>query len=227
MGDNSIVLVPRLDVLPASQRRLWDELAQTPDSFTLYGGTAIALRLGHRFSVDFDFFSRDSFTPHHLMANISYLAGATPRQSSANTLTVTVDRGGPVQVSFFGNLTFKTVAPAEQVEGPGIRVASLLDLAGMKVAVITQRAEVKDYVDIHALLTQARINLPTMLSAGAVIYGTEFNPLIALKALTHYGDPALAELPPGIRKNLLAAARQVNLEQLPAPASVHAGGVEA
>jgi hypothetical protein len=48
---------PRLDVLPATQRRLWPELRGVPPQFVLYGGTALALRLGHRHSVDFDFFS--------------------------------------------------------------------------------------------------------------------------------------------------------------------------
>lgn len=47
---------PRLDVLPEAQRRLWEELCAVPDEFTLYGGTALALHLGHRQSVDFDFF---------------------------------------------------------------------------------------------------------------------------------------------------------------------------
>ena len=49
---------PRMDMLPPAQRRLWPELRRAPGlGFTLYGGTAIALRLGHRTSVDFDFFS--------------------------------------------------------------------------------------------------------------------------------------------------------------------------
>ncbi len=48
---------PRLDILPAPQRRLWTELHEVPRNFVLYGGTAIALRLGHRQSIDFDFFS--------------------------------------------------------------------------------------------------------------------------------------------------------------------------
>jgi hypothetical protein len=47
---------PRLDMLPKPQQNLWPELAQTPRDFALYGGTAIALRLGHRQSVDCDFF---------------------------------------------------------------------------------------------------------------------------------------------------------------------------
>jgi len=49
---------PRLDILPDSQRTLWPSLAPLQQlRFVLYGGTAIALRLGHRVSVDFDFFS--------------------------------------------------------------------------------------------------------------------------------------------------------------------------
>jgi hypothetical protein len=48
---------PRLDVLPPSQVALWPDLRAVRESFVLYGGTALALRLGHRASVDFDFFS--------------------------------------------------------------------------------------------------------------------------------------------------------------------------
>jgi hypothetical protein len=64
------VFTPRLDVLPAGQRLLWPELVQTPSHFTLYSGTAIALRLGHRQSVDFDFFTRKSFEPYERAALI-------------------------------------------------------------------------------------------------------------------------------------------------------------
>ena len=58
---------PRLDILPAAQRKLWPELKPVQQQgFVLYGGTAIALRLGHRQSVDFDFFSsRPSTRPNY------------------------------------------------------------------------------------------------------------------------------------------------------------------
>ncbi len=48
--------IPRLDILPLPQRRLWAELSAVPPEFVLYDGTALALHLGHRESVDFDFF---------------------------------------------------------------------------------------------------------------------------------------------------------------------------
>jgi Nucleotidyl transferase AbiEii toxin, Type IV TA system len=209
------MLNPRLEILPQAQQNLWPELAQTPPDFTLYGGTAIALRLGHRFSVDFDFFSTQPFVPAALKEAVPYLDGSIIRQSAANTLTVSVERGGPVQLSYFGGLRIGQVEAAETVAGPRFAVSSLLDLAGMKVAVVTQRAEVKDYLDIHALLTEGRFDLATMLAAAAIIYGDEFNPLIALKAISYHDDPALADLSPGIRSDLLAAVRATRADTLP------------
>jgi hypothetical protein len=54
---------PNLSVLPEPQRQLWAELRNTPKTLVLYGGTALALRLGHRQLEDFDFFSNTSFHP--------------------------------------------------------------------------------------------------------------------------------------------------------------------
>jgi hypothetical protein len=157
------VFTPHLDVLLEPQRKLWPELAGTPDHSILYGGTAIALRLGHRRSVDFVFFSPVTFEPHSLLKTVPYLKDATVRKSAPNDLAVTVDRGGPVQLSFFGNFDLGQVAEPELAEGSGIKVASLIDLAGMKAAVVTQRAEAKDYLDIDALLTKSGLPLANML----------------------------------------------------------------
>jgi hypothetical protein len=211
----SNVFSPRVDMLPAAQKRLWPELVDTPDHFTLYGGTAIALHLGHRQSVDFDFFTMLGFEPHSLLKGLPYLGGAVVRKSAANNLTVTVDRGGPVQLSFFGGLGLGQVAPAELADGPRLRVAALVDLAGTKAAVVTQRAEVRDYLDIHALLTKAKISLPKMLAAGAIIYGTEFNPLLSLKAISYHDDLALADLPRDVRRALIEAVQATDPQKLP------------
>jgi Nucleotidyl transferase AbiEii toxin, Type IV TA system len=62
-------LSPHLEILPAAQRQLWNEFNQVPGEFTLYGGTAIALQLGHRQSVDFDFFGNRAFDPAKLQAS--------------------------------------------------------------------------------------------------------------------------------------------------------------
>ncbi|MGL4487898.1 MAG: nucleotidyl transferase AbiEii/AbiGii toxin family protein [Rhizobiaceae bacterium] len=206
---------PQLHILPSSQRTLWDELSSTPDTMTLYGGTAIALRLGHRNSVDFDFFSELPFTPSKLLEEIPYLKNAVVLQSAANTLTARVERDGPVQLSYFGNIRMGQIhAPDYAAEGH-IKIASLIDLAATKVAVATQRAELKDYLDIHALLTTGAIPLPDMLSAAAILYGPQFNALIALKAISYHDDANLADLPQTIRLDLIKAVRSVPVDNLP------------
>lgn len=211
---------PRLDILPAAQRRLWPELSATPEAFTLYGGTAIALRLGHRPSVDFDFFAAESFQPDELLQKVPYLKGGTIRQSSRDTLTVTIERGGPVQISFFGGINHGQVEAPERARGPNIKVASLIDLAGYKVSVVQQRAELKDYIDVHTLLTKARMPLDKMIAAGKVIYGKQFNPLIALKALAYHNDLGLAELSREMRRDLITAIQQTDPQRLPKLAAV-------
>ena len=93
-----------------------------------------------------------------------------------------------------------------------LHVASLLDIAGTKMAVVQKRAEVKDYLDVDALLRHG-IDLPEALAAGRVIYGSRFNPLITLTALSFYDD---VPLPPGeVKDRLRAAVVAVDIGKMP------------
>jgi hypothetical protein len=171
------------------------------------------LHLGHRASVDFDFFSNTPFDPDELARNLSYLKGAERVQVAPNTLTCRVDRDGPVLVSFFGALGLGQVTASEAVRGLPLQVASLLDIAGTKAAVVQKRAEVKDYLDLDALL-QHGIGLPAILAAGEVVYGRSFNPLVTLKALCYFND--VPTLPVAERARLSAAVAEVDVTRLPA-----------
>jgi hypothetical protein len=206
------VFQARLDILPPAQLALWPELDATPEHFTLYGGTALALRLGHRNSVDFDFFSDAAFDPDTLARGVPYLVGAERVQVASHTLTCRVERGGPVLVSFFGNLGLGQAAAREHAEGSKVQVASLLDIAGTKAAVVQRRAEARDYLDIDALIRHG-IELPQLLAAGAVVYGRSFNPLITLKALSYFDD--VPTLPTEVRERLKVAVEAVDPTQLP------------
>jgi hypothetical protein len=207
-------MIPRLDILPPSQRALWRELAAIPPDFVLYGGTALALRLGHRTSEDFDFFSNQSFQPDELERRTPFLAGSTRLQSSPNTLVSLVDRNGPVKVSFFGGLTLRRVQDPEKLEDPGFAVASLLDLAATKVKAVQDRAEAKDYIDVSRLLEEG-IDLSRALGAAVAVYGTVFNPLLSLKALSYFADGDLSSLSDTIRSKLIGAVSKVDPDQIP------------
>lgn len=203
-----------LGILPEPQRLLWPELKATPAHFVLYGGTAIALKLVHRRSVDFDFFAFKSIEPHQLLSEVPYLQGSTVVQNAPNTLSVIVDRNGSVRVSFFGLPNMGYVKEPESADN-GIKIASLIDLAGTKVSTVQQRAEARDYVDIDALITKCDITLPTALAAAKAIYGKQFNPQITLKALSYFEDIGLCELPEDVKHRLIKAVREVDLDRLP------------
>ena len=215
-GCMTIDFIPRLDILPPPQKRLWDELATVPVEFVLYGGTAIALHLGHRESVDFDFFGNKSLDPARLVPAIPFLSDATVTQREPNTFSCSVDREGAVKLSFFGLPGLPRLLPPHVAPGNGLQIASLLDLAGMKASVVQMRAEAKDYIDIDALLTDGGIDLPTALASARAIYGSQFNPQSTLKALCYYEDGNLRSLPRDTKDRLVRAVGTVDLDRLPA-----------
>lgn len=165
--------------------------------------------------MDFDFFGTRHFDPATLAASVPFMAAATITQRAPNTLGGIVDRGGPVNVSFFGVPGIRRLMPPHASPGNRLKVASLLDLAGTKAAVVQQRAEAKDYADIDAILQDGRIDLPTALASAKAIYGPQFNPQITLKALSYFGEGNLRRLLKPIQDRLARAAREVDLDRLP------------
>jgi hypothetical protein len=205
---------PKLEILPAAQRSLWGELKQTPQNFVLYGGTAMALRLGHRQSDDFDFFTNEGFEPSALLHSLPYLKGARVDQRGDNTLTVVVDRTGPVKLSFFGDVRMNHVDEPDLSPNNEVQIASLLDLTATKLKTVQQRAEAKDYRDISVAL-ESGIVLSRAIAAARGIYGRSFNAMATLKALTYFGDGNLESLPLNTQERLRTAAESVKLEALP------------
>lgn len=208
------MFTPKLEILPPAQRRLWDELRHTPEHFVLYGRTALALRLAHRSSEDFDFFSNYSFAPDSLRKAIPCLHDAEMSQFQANTLTAIVDRDGPVKVSFYGGLALNRIQDPDLTPDNRIQIASLLDVAATKLATIQQRAQARDYEDIAAIIA-AGISLSEALAAASTAFGKQFNGALSLKALTYFADGDLPQLKSGTQEQLRSLAAQVNLKEIP------------
>jgi len=211
---------PRLDILPESQRRLWPELDAIPSEFVLYGGTGLALQLGHRVSEDFDFFSSSNFDPDRLRSRLPFFRNLDPTDSDTwvqrkpDNLEAFVNRGGLVKLAFFGGLdTLQRVEDPRRAIGSRVQVASLVDLAGMKMRVIQVRANWKDYVDIHALVSYG-IDVPTGLAAAKAI-DRSFDVAISIRALQFYGDGTLDRVPVAIQRDLTRLAQKVDLAKLP------------
>jgi hypothetical protein len=148
-------LEPNFDVLPAAQKEIWTSLAPAPFlNFVLYGGTAVALHLGHRESLDFDFFRSDSLDKDQVRANFQFVRGAAVLQDAPETLVVLAEMpAGCVKVSFFGGIGFGRINdPLLTCDGT-LLVASLDDLMVTKLKATLDRAEAKDYRDIAEMIS--------------------------------------------------------------------------
>jgi hypothetical protein len=212
-----------LGILPPAQLYFWDRVAGTvPADFVLYGGTAVALRFGHRQSVGFDFFTDRPFGFDDLAGAMPAILGSTVLQRGANMLTTSVQMpAGEVKLSFFGGLSFGMVGEPGQLRGKPA-VASTLDLLATKLKTLHDRLEAKDYLDIEALL-RSGLSLDDGIAAAQSLFGQALNPLDTAKAVAWFKDGGLDRiLPPETRALLVAASARFDpaLPPLPRRSSV-------
>lgn len=198
---------PCLHILPQRQSRLWPELRPAADlGFALYGGTVIALRLGHRTSVDFDFFTERQLQRSAVLERLPFVRNAEVLQDTPDTFTVLVTHNGsndpPVKVSFFGSIAFGRVAEPQWTEDGIVQVASCDDLLATKVKVLLQRVEAKDYLDVAALL-HSGVPLERGLAAARALFGPAFQPSECLKALVYFEGGDLDSLPKATKDGLV------------------------
>ncbi len=137
----------RFDAVPEPVRLLLLELASKPAlrEFALGGGTSLALRFGHRLSVDLDFFTVREFSTDVVFAELE-LHSATIVASGTNSLTVDV---GGVKLDLLRH-GYRLLEPSQQIDG--ISLISLPDLAAMKLNALANRGSKKDFYDATELL---------------------------------------------------------------------------
>ena len=180
----------KYSILPPPQAAILNDLKPFASlGFALYGGTAIALQLGHRESVDFDFFTSSAIDRNALRQASPTLKNAVILQDEIDTWTIQVFPLGqderPVKISFFGNLNFGRVGTPGFTDKKELLLASLDDLLGHKLKVLLQRVELKDYQDIAALI-RSGCRLERGLGAAQSLFSSMFPPAEAMRALTYF-----------------------------------------
>lgn len=181
-----------LNVLNNYQRSLLDKLdLQSAGDFYLAGGTALALQIGHRTSVDFDFYAKDTFDSLSLL---KLLQGQIPelkvQTQEEKTLRVV---SGITELSFFAYpypLIRSTVAFER------FQLASKEDIAAMKLIAIVQRGTQRDFVDVYFLLQE--YSLKDLISFVQQKYG-EYQEQLLLRALVFFEDAEQAAARKGVR----------------------------
>ena len=204
------VFDPHREVLPPAQIEIWPHLAPSVEiGLVLYGGTAGALRLGHRASVDFDFFTEEPLDREALFRSFPFLARSRAVQDAQDTLSVLApSRAASVRLSFFGGIDIGRVGVPDRTADGVLEVASLLDLLATKLKVMQQRIEAKDYQDVAAILSSG-VALEDGLAAAAAMYGPSFQASEAAKALTYFEGGDLSDLPAMDREILTRAVARL------------------
>lgn len=203
-------------ILAEPQAMLLPLLAPTRAlGFALYGGTAIALQLGHRESIDFDFFSAGTLDEAQLIGAMPVLGQATTIRREPETWTVQVFPASnmrPVTLSFFGGIGFGRVGDPVATARGELIMASLADLLGHKLKVLLQRVEAKDYQDIAALI-RGGFSIESGLGAARALFAS-FPVADALRALTWFDGGDLDRLSSDDRVLLASAAAGAGIPEV-------------
>lgn len=178
------------EILPTAQQEIWTKLSMTKNhGFILYGGTAIALQLGHRESIDFDFFSADSYDKSAILKEFE----ETYIDSTHSDIDTLIFNYKGVKLSFFGNIDYVKYTEPLITSDDNIYIAPLEDLLATKLKVILERAEYKDYIDILTILNNG-IKLEDGLGIAQAYFPKEFSIESSLKALTYFEDGDLDKM---------------------------------
>lgn len=194
MLENKIL---HLEVLDENRKKVLEKISNFKDIFYLAGGTSLALQLGHRDSIDFDFFTQDNFDENKLIEKIEEVFGIENIQIiqlERGTVTALID--GEIKISFFN---YKYNLLEKVTESEYLNLASVLDIACMKMSAICSRSTNKDYVDLYFILKD--VSLDFILENVKIKYPTlDIN--VILKSLVYFEDIELEPLMMYLEKDL-------------------------
>ena len=176
------------EVLNNKQLELLPMMAQFKREYYLVGGTAIALFLGHRRSIDFDMFKP---TPINHKRNLEkfessgYNCLVTRRVVEQMNLVV-----NDVKITFYQypfpvnpNMRFENI----------FRIPSLLQLAAMKAYALGRRSKWKDYVDLYFLLRDC-FSISEIAKCASSLYGDLFSEKLFRSQLCYFDDVDYGEV---------------------------------
>lgn len=150
------------------------------NAFKLAGGTALALQLGHRTSIDIDLFNTKAFDAEKLSQHLQKEYGAVVERTRENTISGVING---LKIDLLSH-QYKDVQPPITTEG--VRMASMEDIAAMKFnAIINNPRRLKDFVDMHYMLEHKNLN--QLVQAYATKY-PDVLPRMAYTAILYHSE---------------------------------------
>ena len=167
------------------------EIVSIPNYYMI-GGTALSLQLGLRESFDFDFCVPEQFNNEILLEELGKLGTMEVKQNQKGTCDVIVNG---VQISFFyyPNKIIKNLIIQEEM--PKLKLASILDIAVMKLVAIGGRGAKKDFFDLYNILTKSDIMILELANGLLQKCGENINYANIIMGLSYFEDAEQEILP--------------------------------
>ena len=170
------------EILTENQVKLLPLIKSFADDYFLVGGTAIALQLGHRYSIDFDLFSGKEIDTINIKKRIKkFNLEYKTRHSAFDQFHIDIS---DVRLTFF---EYPYNIKAEVWFEKNCRMPDLLTLSAMKCMALGGRAKWKDYVDMYFILKE-KFTLKEISEKASEIYGNDFNEKLLRQQLAYFKD---------------------------------------
>ena len=160
--------------------------------FYMIGGTALSIQLGLRESFDFDFCVPNNFNNEILLQELKEIGEIEVKQNQKGTCDVILNG---VQVSFFyypNPVIEKYIIPKEM---PKLKIASILDIAIMKVVAIGGRGAKKDFFDLYNIINKDNITIDELAKGLIQKCGNNINYANTIMGLSYFEDAEQEILP--------------------------------
>ena len=182
------------NIIDENRYKLLENITNTISmkNYYMIGGTSLSLQLGLRESYDFDFCVPEYFNNELLLEELQKLGQTEVKQNQKGTLDVILNG---VQVSFFyypNSVIKEFVNPKEM---PKLKLASILDIAVMKVVAIGGRGAKKDFFDLYNILNKSNITIDELAKGLLQKYGTNINYANIIMGLSYFEDAEQEILP--------------------------------
>jgi hypothetical protein len=179
-------------ILTKSQRTALEIITGTTlvKTFYLAGGTALAMHLKHRYSDDFDFFSQKTFQPKSVITLLKDQGKIKVIFEDHDTLHLLVNK---INVSFFhyGNRLLTSLIKKEN----NLQLASIPDIAAMKIAAICSRGSKKDFVDLYVISTKCFPLQQAIEYFNKKIKPVRYDQYHVVRSLQYFEDAEKQEMP--------------------------------
>ncbi len=173
-----------LDILDDQRKRILIKLKAFEKEWVLAGGTALALQIGHRKSIDFDLFSSKpiSRTLYRLVCDV-FQESPVKLVDSEDQLTLTLASG--IELTFL-YYWFPFQFPTISTES--IKIADIRDIAADKACTLGKQNVWRDYVDLYVFFKDKHVTIDELVSIAEKKFGNEFSSKLFLEQLSYTDD---------------------------------------